>query len=62
MIFAMPLTGLIAWFGASATSATLHEIGRLILIVLIGLHILGALVEQFVFRHATLRRMMVSGA
>jgi cytochrome b561 len=61
MIFAMPLTGLVAWIGASGTFATLHEIGRLILIALIGLHVFGALTEQFVFRHGTLQRMMASG-
>ena len=57
----MPLTGLVAWIGASGVSATFHEIGRLILIALIGLHIFGALVEQFVFRHETLQRMLASG-
>jgi cytochrome b561 len=61
MIFAMPLTGLVAWIGASGISATFHEIGRLMLIALIGLHIFGALVEQFVFRHETLQRMLASG-
>lgn len=58
MIFAMPLTGLIAWFGASEASATLHEIGRLLLIALIGVHVLGALVEQFVFRNRTFERIV----
>jgi cytochrome b561 len=58
MIFAMPLTGLIAWFGSSGTAATLHEVGRLVLIVLIGIHILGGLVEHFVFRNRTLWRMI----
>jgi cytochrome b561 len=58
MIFAMPLTGLVAWFGASETSATFHEIGRLILIGLIGLHVLGALVEQFGLRRSVFARIV----
>ena len=58
MIFAMPLTGLAAWFLGSETAATLHEIGRLALIVLIGLHVLGALAEHFVFRNDAFRRML----
>lgn len=58
MIFAMPLTGLAAWFLGSEASATFHEAGRLVLIVLIGLHVLGALAEHFLFRNDALLRML----
>lgn len=58
MIFAMPLTGLAAWFFGSEAAATYHEIGRLVIIVLIGLHILGALAEHFVFRNDAILRML----
>lgn len=57
VMFAMPLTGALAWFGYSEVAAELHEAGRFILIVLIGLHVLGALAEHFVFGHNTLWRM-----
>lgn len=57
-IFAMPITGAVAWFGGVEFSAELHEIGRLILIPLIGLHVLGALAEHFVFRNDGLMRML----
>jgi cytochrome b561 len=57
-IFAMPITGAIAWFGGVELSGELHEIGRLILIPLIGLHIIGGLAEHFVFRNDTLMRML----
>lgn len=57
-IFAMPITGAIAWFGGVELSAELHEIGRLILIPLIGFHIVGGLAEHFVFRNNTLMRML----
>jgi cytochrome b561 len=57
-IFAMPLTGAIAWFGGVELSAELHELGRLVLIPAIGLHVLGALAEHFVFKNNSLLRML----
>ena len=57
MIFAMPLTGLIAWLFAIEGIAALHEIGRLLFIPIIGLHVVGALAEHFVFRNDGLMRM-----
>jgi cytochrome b561 len=57
-IFAMPLTGALAWFGGIEISAEVHEFGRFVLIPLIGLHILGGLAEHFVFRNDTLMRML----
>jgi cytochrome b561 len=57
-IFGMPVTGAIAWFGGLELSAEFHEIGRLVLIPLIGFHALGAFGEHFVFRNDTLLRML----
>ena len=57
-IFLMPLTGATAWFLGLEFAAELHEIGRLILVPAIGLHVVGALVEHFVFRNDTLMRML----
>lgn len=57
-IFAMPLTGATAWFLGLEFAAELHEIGRLVLVPAIGFHIIGALVEHFVFRNDTLMRML----
>lgn len=57
-IIAMPVTGAIAWFGWVEASAEIHEIGRLVLIPLIGLHVLGGLAEHFVFRNDSLVRML----
>lgn len=56
-IFAMPLTGALAWFFGIEMSAEIHEIGRLVLIPAIGLHILGGLAEHFVFKNDSLMRM-----
>ena len=57
-IFAMPLTGALAWFLGIELSAEIHETGRLILIPTIGLHVLGALAEHFVFKNDALIRML----
>ena len=61
-IFAMPLTGAIAWFFGIEFAAELHEMGRLILVPAIGLHVIGALAEHFVFRNDTLMRMLRASA
>ncbi|RYE59089.1 MAG: cytochrome b [Hyphomicrobiales bacterium] len=61
-IIGVPVTGAIAWFGHAEWSAELHEIGRLLLIPAIGVHILGALVEHFVFRNDSLKRMFKATA
>ena len=57
-IFLMPFTGALAWFFGIELSAEIHEIGRLILIPTIGLHILGGLAEHFVFKNDSLLRML----
>lgn len=57
-LLAMPATGAIAWFTGLELSAELHELGRLILIPLIGAHVLGALAEHFVFRTDSLIRIL----
>jgi cytochrome b561 len=57
MIFAMPLTGLVAWLFAIEGIAAVHEVGRLVFIPLIGLHVIGALAEHFVFKNDGLMRM-----
>lgn len=57
-IFAMPLTGAIAWFFGLEFSAELHEVGRLVLVPAIGAHVLGALAEHFVFKNDSFVRML----
>ena len=57
-IFAMPVTGAVAWFGGIEASAEFHELGRLVLIPAIGLHAVGALAEHFVFQNDSLLRML----
>ena len=56
-LFFMPVTGALAWFMGVELSAILHELGRLILIPVILLHIGGAIVEEVVLDNRVLRRM-----
>lgn len=58
MIFAMPITGLAAWTLRSPIAASLHEIGWIVILGLIVLHVIGALVEHVLFKNDTLSRMI----
>lgn len=56
-LFFMPITGALAWLAGIELAAVLHELGRLILIPAILLHIGGAIVEEVVLDNRVLRRM-----
>jgi Cytochrome B561 len=56
-MFFMPITGAVAWFTGLELSAVFHELGRLVLIPVILLHIGGAIVEEVVLDNRVLRRM-----
>ncbi|MGV1792216.1 cytochrome b [Rhizobium sp. A37_96] len=60
LIFAMPLTGLAAYYLGIDTAAFVHggPIKSLLWVVVV-LHILGALVQHFYFRSDVLRRMTI---
>ena len=57
-LFFMPVTGALAWLAGIELAAVLHELGRLILIPAILLHIDGAVVEEVVLDNRVLRRIM----
>jgi cytochrome b561 len=57
-ILLMPLSGFVAWFGIFPDAADIHELGKLPLLVLIGLHAAGALWQHFIARNDVLRRMI----
>lgn len=59
LLFILPLSGLAAWFGHVEPAAIAHVYIQLAFLPLIGLHVLGALVQQFWFRNGVLRRMAV---
>lgn len=59
LLFAMPISGLVAWFGGVEPAAMVHAGPlRLTLIGLVLLHISAALVQQFVLRSGVLMRML----
>lgn len=54
----VPVSGLIAWFSISRSAADVHEVAKSMLLVLIGLHVLGALFQKFVLKSDVLARMV----
>lgn len=59
LLFALPISGLVAWFGGIENAADVHGGPlRLALIALVLIHIAAALVQQFVLRSGVLMRML----
>ena len=58
LILLMPVTGGLAWFGGVEAMAELHGAGKVAILFLVGLHILGALYQHFYLRTDVLRRML----
>ena len=59
LLFVLPISGLVAWFGGIENAADVHGGPlRLALIALVLIHIAGALVQQFVLRSGVLMRML----
>lgn len=57
LMLLMPLSGIVAWFGGQALAGDAHEVMKGAMLLLVGLHILGALVQQFVFKTNIMDRM-----
>jgi cytochrome b561 len=59
MIFAMPIAGMLAWFGGFESAAQAHAGPlKLLLWILVAAHVLAALGQQFVLRSGVLMRML----
>jgi len=59
LLFMIPISGLVAWFGGVEGAAAIHGGPlRLALIGLVLLHIAGALTQQFVLKSGVLMRML----
>ena len=58
LLFAMPVLGLLAFYFGDPWGP-IHTLGKPALIVLIGVHALAALFNQFILRDGTLVRMLV---
>jgi len=58
LLLLMPLSGIAAWFGGVKLAADAHSLLRLVFLLLILLHILGALYHRFVLKSGVMQRMM----
>ena len=62
LMIAMPVTGLLAWFGGVTSLADLHgELLKTLLWVMIALHVAAALYHQFILKNGLLNRMRKPG-
>ncbi|MFO1106369.1 MAG: cytochrome b/b6 domain-containing protein [Amaricoccus sp.] len=58
LLLVVPLTGLAAWYGGVAAAGELHELGKTLLMLLVFLHIAGALYQRFVLKSDAVARML----
>lgn len=58
LLIVLPLTGALAWFGSVNLAATSHALIEKLLLVVIALHVGGALVQHFWYKSDVLRRML----
>lgn len=61
VLIALPLGGLLAWYGRSDTAASLHAFLANALPWFIAAHVLGALTHQYVFRDHLINRIVRPG-
>ena len=57
VMITIPLSGIAVWFGGIRDAGEVHEVMFTLGLGLLGLHILGALVHQFVFKDNLMARM-----
>jgi cytochrome b561 len=60
LLLVAPLTGLAAWFLGVRAAGEVHEVLKPVFIILIALHVVGALWHQFIVKDETLKRMLSS--
>lgn len=58
LLFIVPISGMVAWFGGIVPAGEAHGLLQNVLMYLVLLHAAGALVQHFVFKTDTLRRML----
>lgn len=61
VILLMPVTGLWAWFGLSRTAAEMHEALKLALLLLVFVHVMGAIYNHFILKNGLIDRMRKPG-
>ncbi len=57
LLFLLPISGAVAWFGGVEAAADAHKVLKTALLAVVALHVAGALVQQFVMRSGILMRM-----
>jgi cytochrome b561 len=57
LLFLLPLSGAVAWFLGVKLAGDVHELLQNVLLVMIALHIAGALFQHFILRSQVLMRM-----
>ena len=57
LLIVMVVSGGLAWFGEQRWAAEAHEVLKALVLALIGLHVVGALYQQFVLKSDVLKRM-----
>lgn len=62
VIFLMPISGMVAWFGGVELAGFVHTFGKPLIIFLLLLHIAGALVQHFIAKTDVLVRIFVPRA
>ncbi len=58
LILLMPVTGALAWWLGLETMREIHSIGENVIMIVVGLHIVGALYQHFWAKTDVLRRML----
>lgn len=58
LLLAVPFSGLAAWFGGVAPAAGAHEVLKTALMLIVFLHIAGALYQRFVLKSDVVTRML----
>ena len=58
LMLALPISGLIAWFGRVDAAGGAHEVMTNLLLLVVALHVLAALYHQYIRKDRLLLRMM----
>lgn len=58
LLLVLPLSGLAAWVGGIAPAGEAHEMLTNVLLVLVGLHAVGALYQRFILKTDVVTRML----
>lgn len=57
LMILMPVSGILAWFGGIYAAAEVHEVMKVLLLLLVALHLGGVLYQQFILKTNVMARM-----